>query len=92
MAKIGENFHHVLGEIASCQVQTQDCMGQSVTLVDWHGVRHAIPGIHDDACGAAGQKSLNSHLHRRHIEGLEHDLCHALSVGLGIQWPHRCSY
>merc|ERR1719491_26631 len=33
-----------------------------------------------------GQHCLDGHIHGWHVEGLEHDLCHALTIGLGVQW------
>ncbi|KFW79236.1 hypothetical protein N305_07939, partial [Manacus vitellinus] len=53
-------------------------VGQSVALVDGHGVGHTVPRVHYNACGAArgveGQHGLNGHVHGRGVEGLKHDL------------------
>merc|ERR1719183_1451429 len=66
-------------------------MWQSIALIDWHSVGNTITGVHHNASGAARcverEHSLNSHIHRWDIECVEHDLCHALAVGL---WVHRC--
>mmetsp|Transcript_94551 Transcript_94551/g.197513 ORF Transcript_94551/g.197513 Transcript_94551/m.197513 type:complete len:201 (+) Transcript_94551:785-1387(+) len=68
-------------------------MGQGVALVDGHGVGDAVAGVHHDASGAArgvqGQDGLDGHVHGRNVEGLEHDLCHAFSVGLWVQGSFR---
>merc|ERR1712013_491535 len=45
-------------------------------------IRSAIPGN----MVVQGEDSLDSDVHCRGIEGLEHDLCHFLSVGLGVEW------
>ena len=64
-------------------------MWQGITLVDRHGVGHAVTGIHHDAGGSArcvqGQHSLDGDVHGRHVESLELDLGHALMIRLGIQ-------
>mmetsp|Transcript_62306 Transcript_62306/g.109769 ORF Transcript_62306/g.109769 Transcript_62306/m.109769 type:complete len:430 (-) Transcript_62306:38-1327(-) len=89
VAALGQDLHHVLREVAACKVKAQDGMGQRIAFVDRHGVRHAVARVHDDACGAAGgiqrEHSLDGDIHGRHVEGLEHDLGHALSVGLGVE-------
>ncbi|KGL84464.1 hypothetical protein N309_05501, partial [Tinamus guttatus] len=64
-------------------------VGQRVALVDGHRVGDAVPGVHDDAGGAAGgvkgQHGLDGDIHGRCVEGLKHDLCHLLTVGLGVE-------
>ena len=64
-------------------------MRKRVALVDGHGVRHTITRIHDTTRrttrGVQRQHSLDLHVHGGHVERLEHDLGHALSVGLGVQ-------
>mmetsp|Transcript_94634 Transcript_94634/g.289492 ORF Transcript_94634/g.289492 Transcript_94634/m.289492 type:complete len:291 (-) Transcript_94634:9-881(-) len=84
-----QDLHHVLRQVSPGEVQPQDRVRQGVALVDGHGVRHAIARVHDHARGAAGgverQHGLDGHVHRRHVEGLEHDLGHALPVRLRVQ-------
>ncbi|KFO88353.1 hypothetical protein N320_06218, partial [Buceros rhinoceros silvestris] len=71
-------------------------MGQSITLVDGHGVGDTVPRVHYNAGGTTGgvqgQHSLDGHVHGRGVEGLKHDLegrgrylRHLLSVGLGVE-------
>ncbi|KFU93518.1 hypothetical protein M959_10685, partial [Chaetura pelagica] len=73
-------------------------VGQSITLVDGHGVGDTIPRVHNNPSGTTrgiqGQHSLDGHVHGRGVESLKHDLenssrhvylCHLLSVGLRIQ-------
>ena len=71
-------LHQVVGEIAAGQVETEDGVRQSVALVDGHGVRHAVACIQHDAGGTTGrvqrQHGLDSDVHRRRVERLEHDL------------------
>ena len=49
------------------------------------GVRHAVAKVPHDAHRASEQKILDHHVHGGHVERLEHDLRHVLSVGLEVQ-------
>merc|ERR1712086_436859 len=84
-----ENFHHVLSQVAARQVHTADGVRQGETLVDRNGVADTISGVHDDTSGSAGgvqgEHGLDLNVHGWHVEGLEHDLRHALTVGLWVQ-------
>jgi hypothetical protein len=52
-----------------------------------------ISGVHDNtsdmARGVQGEHSLDGDIHGGGVEGLEHDLIHLLSVGLGVQGRGR---
>ncbi|KFZ66086.1 hypothetical protein N338_07072, partial [Podiceps cristatus] len=66
-------------------------VGQSITLVDGHGVGDTVPGVHNNTSGTTrgvqGQHGLDGHVHGRGVEGLKHDLYlrHLLPVGLGVE-------
>ena len=64
-------------------------MGQSVTFVDGDSVGDTITGVQDDTGGTTGsvqgQHGLDGDVHGGSVEGLEHDLCHLFSVGLGVE-------
>ncbi|KFP98812.1 hypothetical protein N330_00349, partial [Leptosomus discolor] len=72
-------------------------VGQSITLVDGHGVGDTVPGVHNNTSGTTGgvqgQHGLDGHVHGWGVEGLKHDLekgearylRHLLSVGLGVE-------
>ncbi|KFP54339.1 hypothetical protein N323_03673, partial [Cathartes aura] len=72
-------------------------VGQSITLVDGHGVGDTVPGVHNNTSGTTrgvqGQHSLDSHVHGWGVEdeskgrppGQRRYLRHLLSVGLGVQ-------
>ncbi|GMS80409.1 hypothetical protein PENTCL1PPCAC_2586, partial [Pristionchus entomophagus] len=64
-------------------------VGESVSLVDGHGVGNSISGIEHDTGGTSGsvegEYGLDGDVHGGGVEGLEHDLGHLLSVGLGIE-------
>merc|ERR1719220_2993782 len=89
VAPLGEDLHQVVGELTASQVQTDDGVGESVTLVDGDAVGDTVTGVHDDTGGTAGsvqgEHSLDGDVHGGHVEGLEHDLSHLLPVGLGVE-------
>merc|ERR1712227_443312 len=89
VASLGEDLHQVVGELTSSQVKTDNGVGESITLVDGDSVGDTISRVHDDTSGTSGgvegEDSLDGDVHRGHVEGLEHDLGHLLSVGLGVE-------
>merc|ERR1719205_62206 len=89
VAPLSEDLHQVVGQLTAGQVKPEDGVGESVTLVDGDGVGDTVTGVHHDAGGTArgiqGEHSLNSDVHGRGVEGLEHDLGHLLPVGLGVE-------
>mmetsp|Transcript_19678 Transcript_19678/g.43652 ORF Transcript_19678/g.43652 Transcript_19678/m.43652 type:complete len:205 (+) Transcript_19678:666-1280(+) len=89
MSPLSQQLHHVLRQVTPGQVHTKHRVGQSVPLVDRHSVRHTITAVHHHSGGTTRriqrQHSLDLHVHRRHVEGLEHDLGHALTIRLRVQ-------
>merc|ERR1711889_45560 len=89
VAALSEDLHQVVGELTASQVQTEDGVGKSITLVDGDGVGDTIAGVHDDTGGTAGgvqgEDGLDGDIHGGHVEGLEHDLGHLFPVGLGVE-------
>merc|ERR1712019_84648 len=86
---LSKDLHKVVGELTTSQVQTEDGMGESITLIDGDIVGDTIARVHDHASGTArgieGEDSLDGNIHGRHIEGLKHDLSHLLTVSLGVK-------
>merc|ERR1719464_2313262 len=86
---LGEDLHEVVGELTASQVQTEDCMGESITLIDGDVVGDTISGVHDHTGGTTGgikgEDSLDGNIHGGHVEGLEHDLSHLFTVSLGVE-------
>jgi hypothetical protein len=86
---LGEDLHEVVGEFTASQVETEDGVGESITLIDGDGVGDTITRVHDDTGGTAGgvegEDSLDGDIHGGHVEGLKHDLSHLLPVGLGVE-------
>merc|ERR1719208_675000 len=89
VASLGEDLHQVVSEVTTSQVKTEDGVGESITFVDGDGVRDTISGVEDDTSGTTGgvqgEDSLDGDVHSGGVEGLEHDLGHLLTVGLGVE-------
>jgi hypothetical protein len=64
-------------------------MGKSIALIDGDSVGDTITRVKDNTGGAARriqrEHSLDVDIHGRDVEGLEHDLSHALTVRLGVE-------
>merc|ERR550539_260513 len=86
---LSEDLHEVVGELTASQVQTEDGMGKSITLVDGDVVGDTISRVHDHTGGTTrgieGEDGLDGNIHGGHVEGLEHDLSHLLTVSLGVE-------
>merc|ERR1712027_171097 len=89
VATLGEDLHQVVGELTASQVKTDNGVGESVTLVDGDTVGDTVTRVHDNTGGTSGgvqgEDSLDGDVHGGHVEGLEHDLGHLLTVGLGVE-------
>merc|ERR1712174_85937 len=89
VATLGEDLHQVVGELTSSKIKTDNSMGEGITFIDWDSVRDTISRVHDNTSGTArgieGEDSLDGNIHSGHVEGLEHDLGHLLTVSLGVE-------
>merc|ERR1719443_606589 len=89
VAPLGEDLHEVVGQLTASQVKTEDGVGKSITFIDGDGVGDTITRVHDNTGGTArgieGEDSLDGNIHGGHVEGLEHDLGHLLTVSLGVE-------
>ena len=63
-------------------------MGKSETLVNGDNVSDTVTGVKNDTGGTSGgvqgQDGLNGDVESGSVEGLENNLCHLLTVGLGV--------
>mmetsp|Transcript_29594 Transcript_29594/g.54303 ORF Transcript_29594/g.54303 Transcript_29594/m.54303 type:complete len:380 (+) Transcript_29594:92-1231(+) len=88
-----EDFHEVVGEIASGEIETDHGVGEGVTLVNRDGVGDAVSGVEDASRGTSGgverEYGLDVDVHGGDVEGFEHDLGHALPVRLGVLGSFR---
>lgn len=85
---LGKDLHEVVGQVTTSHVDTGDGVGKSETLVDGDNVSDTVTGVKHDTSGTTGgvqgQDSLDGDVERRGVEGLEDDLGHLLTVGLGV--------
>merc|ERR1712186_324369 len=89
VATLGEDLHQVVSEVTASQVETEDGVGESVSLVDGDSVGDTVARVEHDTGGPAGgvqgEHGLDGDVHGGGVEGLEHDLSHLLPVGLGVE-------
>merc|ERR1712243_153517 len=89
VATLSEDLHEVVGELTSSKIKTDNGMGEGITFIDGDTVGDAISGVRDNTSGTArgieGEDSLDGDIHGGHVEGLEHDLGHLLTVSLGVE-------
>merc|ERR1711909_164526 len=84
---LSEDLHQVVGELTASKIKTDNSMGEGIAFIDWDTVGDTISRVHDNTSGTArgieGEDSLDGNIHGGHVEGLEHDLGHLLTVSLG---------
>merc|ERR1719154_546347 len=89
VATLSEDLHQVVGEFTSSKVKTDDGMGKSITFIDWDTMGNTISRVHDNTSGTSRsvkrEDSLDCNIHGGHVEGLEHDLGHLLTVSLWVE-------
>merc|ERR1719397_1149934 len=89
VATLSEDLHQVVGEFTAGKIKTDNSMGEGITFIDWDTVGDTISRVHDNTSGTArgieGEDSLDGDIHGGHVEGLEHDLGHLLTVSLGVE-------
>jgi hypothetical protein len=85
---LSEDLHQVIGQITASHVDTRNSVGQRETLVDGDNVGNTVTGVENDTSGTTGgvqgQNGLDGDVEGGCVEGLEHDLGHLLTVGLGV--------
>merc|ERR1719495_2448008 len=84
-----EDLHEVVGELTSSKIKTDDGMGKSITFIDRDSMGNTITRVHDNTSGTSrgieGEDSLDGNIHGGHVEGLEHNLSHLLTVSLWVE-------
>merc|ERR550534_1385708 len=89
VAALSKDLHQVVGELTSSKIKTHNSMGKGIAFIDWDTVGDTISRVHDNTSGTArgieGEDSLDGNIHGGHVEGLEHDLGHLLTVSLGVE-------
>merc|ERR1712061_982200 len=89
VATFSEDLHQIVGKLTASKIKTDNSMGEGIAFIDWDTVGDTISRVHDNTSGTArgieGEDSLDGHIHGGHVEGLEHDLGHLLTVSLGVE-------
>merc|ERR1719397_1583944 len=89
VATLSEDLHQVVCELTSSKIKTDNSVGEGITFIDGDTVGDTISRVHDNTSGTTrgiqGEDSLDGDIHGRHVEGLEHDLGHLLTVSLGVE-------
>ena len=89
VAPLPQDPHEVVGEVTTSKMGRADGTGDGMSFVNGDNVGDTVAKIHYDSNGTArsieGQHSLDCDVHGRCVERLEHDLCHLLPVGRGVE-------
>ena len=89
VATLRKDLHHVVREVASRKVDAENGVGKGVSFVDGDSVGDTIARVENGTSRATrrvqGKNSLDVDVHGGHVEGLEHNLGHALAVSLGVE-------
>jgi len=85
-----EELLHPVGEDTAGNLHLLNGVRDAVTLVDWNSVGDTITSVANKTGGSTssveGHDGLEGNIGTLDLEGLEHDLDHALSVLLGVTW------
>lgn len=85
---LGQDLHEVIRQVTTSHVDTGDGVGKGETLVDGDNVGDTVTRVQNDTGGTTGgvqgQDGLDGDVEGGGVEGLEDDLGHLLTVGLGV--------
>jgi hypothetical protein len=85
---LSQNPHEIISQVTASHVDTRDSVRKSETFIDGHNVGDTVAGIKHDTSGTTGgvegEDGLDGDVEGGGVEGLEDDLSHLLSVGLGV--------
>lgn len=85
---LSKNLHEVVGKITTSHVDTGNGVGKGETLVNGDNVSDTITRVQNDTGGTTGgvqgQNGLDRDVESGGVEGLEDNLGHLLTVGLGV--------
>lgn len=88
VSTLRQDLHQVIRKVTTSHVDTGDGVGKGETLVDRDNVGNTITRVKDDTGGTTGgvqrQNGLDGDVEGGGVEGLEDDLGHLLTVGLGV--------
>jgi len=88
VAAFRQDLHEVVCQVTTSHVDSGNCVRKSETFVNRDNVGNTISRVEDNTSGTTGsverQDGLDGDIEGGCVEGLEDDLCHLLSVGLGV--------
>ena len=88
VAALSKDLHEVVGQVAAGHVDTRDGVWEGETFVDWDDVGDTVTGVEHDTGGTTRgvqrKHGLDGDVEGWGIEGLEDDLGHLLTIGLGV--------
>ena len=88
VATLSKDLHEVVGQVTAGHVDTGDGVWKGETFVDWDDVGDTITGVEHDTGSTTGgvqrEHGLDGDVEGWRVEGLEDNLGHLLTVGLGV--------
>jgi hypothetical protein len=88
VAALSQDLHQVIGQITTSHINTGNGVRKRETFINGDNVGNSITGIENDTSGTTGgvegEDGLDGDVEGGGVEGLEDDLGHLLSVGLGV--------
>uniref|UniRef100_A0A1Y1KA12 Uncharacterized protein n=1 Tax=Photinus pyralis TaxID=7054 RepID=A0A1Y1KA12_PHOPY len=88
VATLSQDLHQVVSEVTASHVNTSNGVRKSETLIDGDNVSDTITRVEDDTGsttrGVKRQDGLDRDVEGGGVEGLENNLGHLLTVGLGV--------
>lgn len=85
---LGQDLHEVVGQVTTSHIHTSNGVGKGETFVDGDNVGDTIARVEHDTGGTTRgvqrQDGLDRDVEGGGVEGLEDDLGHLFTVGLGV--------
>jgi hypothetical protein len=88
VSALSKDLHQVIRQVTTSHVDTRDGVRKGETLVNGDDVGNTVTRVENNTGGTTGsiqrQNGLNGDVEGGGVEGLEDDLGHLLTVGLGV--------
>lgn len=88
VASLSQDLHQVVGQITTSHIHTSNGVRKRETFVDGDNVGNSVTRVENDTGGTTGsverEDGLDGDVESWCVEGLEDDLGHLFSVGLGV--------
>lgn len=87
---LSQDLHEVISQITTSHIDTGNGVRKRETFVDGDNVSNSVTRVQHDTSSTTGsiqgENGLDRNVECGGVEGLENDLGHLLSVGLGVDW------